>query len=284
MHIQKIQFTTIQRIKAIFVATHFLPCVLVTVMTSLLAYGAGQRRSILLLAPAVLFGQFCIGWSNDYIDRDRDRIAGRHEKPTVSGAVTAITLRNLAIISAVLSIGFSILYSQPATLVYLVAFGSAFWYNVRLKSSVLSIATFIVSFGLLPVYVGLGTAPHFIPAAWIIFAMIMWSIGIHIQNVIPDFEADAKTGIKGAANYLSPTQAVVITGMVLAVSAGAIGFGVRHGASVFVWVLLAVFGVIALQFVKHLLNKDELAAFKTSMLMTAVGSLLIMCAGPFMRS
>jgi len=280
---QKAQMSIVARVWRTLLATHFLPSTLVTAMTVALAYGAGQRSSLWLLTPAVLFGQFCIGWTNDYLDRDRDRIAGRTEKPIVSGAVRASTIRALAISALVAAVVFSLAYSVRATFVYIVALGSALLYDFRLKNSVLSIATFVVSFGLLPVYVAQGSSPAFMPNIWIVLALILWSIGIHIQNVIPDFEFDAKTGIKGAVNYLTTYSATLLTGVTLVLSVASLCVAFAQGASVFIWIIVGVFVVTALLFMKTFLTKKMDSAFKVSMIMTALASLLIMLSGANLR-
>ncbi len=271
------------KIVAIFKSTHFLPCILVTLITSVLAYGSGQRSQIWLLAPAVLLGQFSVGWCNDYLDRHRDRLAKRSEKPIVSGQVQANTIKVLSVAAGLLSVGFSLAYGREATVIYLIALGSAYLYNFRLKNSLLSVLTFIVSFGLLPVYVGLGSTPRFIPATWIIAASALWSIGIHIQNVIPDFEADAKTGIKGAVNYLTSSQAILASVVVLILSATIIGFGISGGASLFAWGVLGIFTITTIIFATSFLLKRKATASKASILMTTLGAILIMCSGPFIR-
>ena len=57
--------------------SHFGPTVAVTSFTTLLALGAGMPLSrALVVAAAALAGQLSIGWSNDWLDRDRDRRPG----------------------------------------------------------------------------------------------------------------------------------------------------------------------------------------------------------------
>ncbi|HXL87383.1 MAG TPA: hypothetical protein VN969_00125, partial [Streptosporangiaceae bacterium] len=65
-----------KRIRALMRAAHPGPSLAITAMIALLAAEAAQRGSgPALVAPAVLAGQFSIGWSNDAFDADRDAAA-----------------------------------------------------------------------------------------------------------------------------------------------------------------------------------------------------------------
>jgi 4-hydroxybenzoate polyprenyltransferase len=270
------------RIGNTLLATHLLPSILVTTMTTTLAYGSGQRASLWLLVPAVLFGQFCIGWTNDYLDRYRDRAAGRLTKPIVSGAVRASTIRNLAVAALAAAILFSLAYSIVATVIYVVALASALLYNFRLKNSVLSIVTYVVSFGLLPVYIGLGSTHPFVPNMWIILALALWAAGVHIQNVIPDFEHDAKTGIKGTANRLSEYTATLLTGAALVLSVGTLCVLYIGRTPLFIWVIVGIFAAVSMIFITIALTRNVSLAYKVSIIMTAIASLLIMLSGHYL--
>src|SRR5688572_7324843 len=70
-------------------AAHIGPALAVTVLSGLLAaaQGLGPGRGALVVA-AVLAGQLSVGWSNDLLDLDRDRRAGRTDKPLASGEVS----------------------------------------------------------------------------------------------------------------------------------------------------------------------------------------------------
>ena len=75
-------------LKALFRTCHPLPSLAVTAMFAALIvqaapHGLGPAAAI----PAVLLGEMSIGWSNDYFDAPRDAMAGRTDKPIVSGGV-----------------------------------------------------------------------------------------------------------------------------------------------------------------------------------------------------
>ena len=54
-------------------ASHPGPAVAVTLVTVILAIGVGiDPARVVLVGAAMLAGQLSIGWSNDWIDADRD--------------------------------------------------------------------------------------------------------------------------------------------------------------------------------------------------------------------
>ena len=85
-------------VRGLVLATHLGPTVAVTLVATLLgvAAGVGPGRAT-LLGLAVFAGQASIGWSNDWLDADRDRAVARADKPVVQGAVSSALLRVLAL-------------------------------------------------------------------------------------------------------------------------------------------------------------------------------------------
>ena len=95
--------------RGLVLATHAGPTVAVTTVATLLAVaaGVGPGRAV-LLCVAVLAGQASIGWSNDWLDADRDRAVARPDKPVVQGAVRPAQLRWAALIAVVLAVVLSL--------------------------------------------------------------------------------------------------------------------------------------------------------------------------------
>ena len=114
-------------------ASHFQPTLAVTVITGVLAAVAGRGLGTVAVVAAVLAGQLSVGWSNDWIDRDRDLRAGRDDKPIVSGAVAATVVERAAITALVLTVPLSLLSGWRAASVHLVAVLAAWAYNLGLK-------------------------------------------------------------------------------------------------------------------------------------------------------
>src|SRR6478609_10157167 len=81
-------------------ASHLGPTVAVSVFAFAMAAGAdAPARTTGLVGAAVLAGQLSIGWSNDWIDADRDAAVGRTDKPVGAGRVSRVAIRNAAFIA-----------------------------------------------------------------------------------------------------------------------------------------------------------------------------------------
>jgi 4-hydroxybenzoate polyprenyltransferase len=192
-------------VRALVDATHPGPTVAVTVVATLLAVAAGvpAGRTALVFA-AVLAGQASIGWSNDWLDADRDRAVARADKPVVQGAVRPAQLRCAALIAVALALVLSLLLGlvPGALLLLLVAGGWA--YNAGLKRTWGSWVGYVVGFGALPAGV-VASAPGTPPAPWwLVAAGGALGAAAHLANVAPDLEDDLATGVRGLPHRLGP--------------------------------------------------------------------------------
>jgi 4-hydroxybenzoate polyprenyltransferase len=173
---------------------------------------------LVVLSTAV--GQASVGWSNDYLDRERDGAAGRTDKPLVVGDVGERAVLTGALIAFPLGAALSLPLGIVEAVVMLVAVGSAWLYNAVFKSTTLSFLPYAVSFGLAPVYIWLVTSVD-LPPAWIVVAAALMGVAGHLINVIPDLETDQVTAVRGLPHRLglkgSLGLACVVLGLVLAV-------------------------------------------------------------------
>jgi protoheme IX farnesyltransferase len=202
-------------------ASHIQPTVAVTAFTTAIAIGAGRRWGAVSVGSAVLAGQLAVGWSNDYLDRDRDRMGGRGDKPIAAGEITAEVVRNGAIVAALGCVPLSLLSGWRAAGVHGVAVGAAFGYNAFLKGTLASVAPYVVAFGALPAFVTLGgRSGHRPPRAATVAAALMGA-GAHFINVLPDLETDSLTGVRGLPHRFGPTCSLLV-GVVLLGSATAV--------------------------------------------------------------
>ena len=72
-------------------ACHPGPTVAVTVFAVAMAAGAdAPAATTALVGAAVLAGQLSVGWSNDWIDADRDAAVGRTDKPVGDGRLAVV--------------------------------------------------------------------------------------------------------------------------------------------------------------------------------------------------
>jgi 4-hydroxybenzoate polyprenyltransferase len=203
-------------VRALAASTHPAPTVAVTAVATLLAVAAGVPGGrTALVCAAVLAGQASIGWSNDWLDADRDRAVARADKPTVQGAVRPARLRSAALIAAVLAVVASLaLGAVPGTLL-LVLVASGWAYNAGLKRTAASVVPYLTGFGALPA--GVVAAAPGTPAApwWLIAAGAALGAAAHLANVAPDLEDDLATGVRGLPHRLGATVSAVTGALLL---------------------------------------------------------------------
>jgi heme o synthase len=203
-------------------ACHFQPTLAVTGFATALAVGVGRGWGSASVAVAVLAGQLTVGWSNDYLDRDRDRLVGRGDKPIAAGQVAPALVRNCAIGAAVACVPLSLLSGWRAATVHVVAVAIALGYNVRLKATVFSAVPYVLAFGALPAFVSLGGGARSLPPALAMLAAALMGAGAHFVNTLADLEADAATGIYGLPHRLGPTKSMLSGAALLATATGVV--------------------------------------------------------------
>jgi protoheme IX farnesyltransferase len=184
----------------------------VTAVAAGLAVSTGRDAAgVVAVAVAVLAGQLSVGWLNDVLDADRDRLAGRIDKPAVTRTVSRRALAVATIVAALVCVPASFASGPAAGAVHVLAVASAWTYNLGLKSTPLSVLPYALSFGLLPTF-GLPGAPA--PPWWLPAVGALLGAGAHFTNVLPDLAADAATGIRGLPHRLgsvgSRTAAAVL--------------------------------------------------------------------------
>ncbi|MGK5169643.1 UbiA family prenyltransferase [Geodermatophilus sp. CPCC 205761] len=201
--------------RALVLATHPGPTVAVTVVATLLAVAAGTPADrVALVAAAVLAGQASIGWSNDWLDADRDRAVARADKPVVQGAVAPSLLRTLALGSAAAAVVLSLVLGVVPGVLLLVLVASGWAYNAGLKRTAVSVVPYVTGFGALPA--GVVAAAPGAPVApwWLVAAGGALGAAAHFANVAPDIEDDLATGVRGLPHRLG-ARASAVTGAAL---------------------------------------------------------------------
>ncbi len=231
-------------VTALALSSHPGPTIAVTIVTVVLSIGAGlDPWRVVLLGLAMLFGQLSVGFSNDWIDAERDRMVGRTDKPIATGAIPASAVRTAAFISGVIALLLTVPLGWIALLAHVLILFSAWSYNVWLKTSAASVLPFIVSFGSLPLLATLSSATPVFAACWALGAGAMLGIAAHFSNVLPDFAEDRATGVRGLPHRLGRP----VSGVVVAVSlAAASGFIVAGSPDPLHWIGLGVSLVLAL--------------------------------------
>jgi 4-hydroxybenzoate polyprenyltransferase len=204
------------RLRALALATHLGPTVAVTTVATVLALvaGASAGRAALVCA-AVLAGQASIGWSNDWLDADRDRAVARADKPVVQGAVSPDVLRTAAVLAVAAAVPLSLALGLVPGLLLLVLVASGWAYNAGLKRTAASVVPYVTGFGALPA--GVVAAAPGAPVApwWLVAAGGALGAAAHLANVAPDLEDDLATGVRGLPHRLGARVSAVACALLL---------------------------------------------------------------------
>jgi 4-hydroxybenzoate polyprenyltransferase len=232
-------------VAALWRSSHPGPSVVVTVVALALGIATGlEPWRIAVLGLAILLGQLSVGISNDAIDARRDGITGRTDKPIARGDVSVRAAWVAASVCLVLALVLSCVLSWTMGLAHLVALASAWAYNAGLKSTVISVVPFIVSFGLLPSLVTLSADPPRVAAAWAWVAGGALGVAIHLTNVLPDLDDDAATGVRGLPHRLGRRMSAVLAAVALIGGAVAVLLGPAGAVAALSLVIFA--GVVAI--------------------------------------
>jgi 4-hydroxybenzoate polyprenyltransferase len=192
-------------------AAHFGPTVIVTVATFLLSLSQYSLIDSIRVAIAIFAGQLVVGWSNDFIDAPLDIAAQRTKKPIVSKEINPEQLKKsifgALFVALILSL-FSPL-GLTGTLIHFLGILSATFYNLKLKSTILSPLPFIVSFGALPwaIYLPVGNQPPL----WLFIDFMLIAVAFHFFNVLKDFQWDINQGVLGLPQRLGRNVSSIVS-------------------------------------------------------------------------
>ncbi len=212
---------TTSRAAALLRASHPEPALAVTLLATALSVSVGARTGWVLAAFAT--GQLTTGWTNDWLDRDRDVASGRADKPVARGALPARVVGQAALVASLLCVPFSLAMGLRAGLAHLVAVASAAAYNLRLKATALSFLPYAVSFGLVPSVITLGVgawAPW-----WATASGALLGVGAHLANALPDLEDDLRDGIRGLPHRLGRAASSALAAVLLLAATALLALG-----------------------------------------------------------
>lgn len=182
---------------------------------------------LLLVVLSVAGSQVATGAFNDWADRGRDTSA-RPEKPIANGTLRPRTAVAIGAGGLVLQLGASLPLGTPALLLGAAATASALAYDFGLSRTPASVLPYLLSFGLLPLWIaaGLGLPLQRVATASILVAPL--AAAAHLANTLRDFDADAASGSRSLVQALgrgrSRTLALgLATGVGLVVTLGLSG-------------------------------------------------------------
>src|SRR5665647_1296472 len=213
-------------VRALALSCHPLPSAAVTALTAGLAALADlpAGRGVLVTA-AVFTGQLSIGWSNDYLDAERDRAVGRSDKPVAAGAVAPRVAGTAAVIALVLAFALSAALGRGGAAAALAVVACGWLYNLGLKATVLSWLPYAIAFGMLPAVATLSASPSRWPAAWALTAGALLGVAAHLANVLPDLRGDLATGVRGLPHRLGAEATALSAAAILLAVTAVILFG-----------------------------------------------------------
>jgi len=262
-------------------AIHPGPAATVTAVAVLLGVAVGlEPRRVALLGLAVALDQCSVGWSNDWIDAERDRAVGRRDKPVALGLVSVALVRALAIAAAAAALLATIPLGPAAVLVHAVGLGSAWSYNALLKRTPLSPLPYAVSFGLLPALPALALPAPALPAWWAVAAGGLLGIAAHFANALPDLDDDRRTGVLGLPHRLPVVASVLVTwgALLLAAALLALGAGALAGSAAPIAGLVIAAGLTAAGLALSL-RRPSRWGFRLVLVAALVDVVLLLAAG-----
>jgi 4-hydroxybenzoate polyprenyltransferase len=267
-------------LRALALATHLGPTVAVTTVATVLAVVAGVPGGrAALVCVAVLAGQVSIGWSNDWLDADRDRAVARDDKPVVQGAVRPGTLRTAALGAVAIAVVLSLLLGLVPGLLLLTLVASGWAYNAGLKRTAASGVPYLVGFGALPAGVVAAAPGTPIAPWWLVFAGAALGGAAHVANVAPDLEDDLATGVRGLPHRLGARTSAVVGALLLGAATAALVFGPPGRPTAAGWTALAI--AVPAVLLAGLAGDPRFrrAAFPAVMVLTVVDVLLLLAGG-----
>jgi 4-hydroxybenzoate polyprenyltransferase len=206
---------------------HPAPAIAVTLLSGVLGaiLLAQEGRPIderwWLTVLAIAGSQVFTGITNDLADAARDEAAGRIEKPIPAGAVSQNLALWLASAGLAVQVAASTWLGALPLVLGLGAVASAAAYNLALSRTPLSPLPYLISFGLLPLWIGAGVdvpLERVVPAVPLAAA---FAAAAHLANTLRDFDSDAASGSRCLAQVLGRgTTQWLAVGLALAVGLG----------------------------------------------------------------
>jgi 4-hydroxybenzoate polyprenyltransferase len=196
-------------------AAHPWPLAIVvslTLLSGVAAAGASVSWSrLLLLAVAILGNQLATGWSNDYLDRERD-LRFRREKPLVRGDLDASALSVGAVLAALTSVLAAALLGMVALLWLLLGSAAGLAYNLGVKDTPLSWLPYVVAFVALPFFTLEALDAYRSQLLWLFPIALSLAPAAHLANALPDIATDVAAGSRGLAARLGRGGALWLVG------------------------------------------------------------------------
>ena len=175
---------------------------------------------VVLVTLSVLGSQIMTGALNDWADRDRDAMV-QPTKPIPSGAVDPRIALLVAAGGIALQVATSVPLGPLPLALGLAASASAIAYDLWLSRRAASFVPYLVSFGLLPIWIAAGVGAPLERVAAAPLLVGPFAMAAHLANTVRDFEADARASSGNLAQRLGRRRAFVLAwGMAMTVGLG----------------------------------------------------------------
>jgi len=266
-------------VPALLRACHPEPTAGVTSVFGLLALTAGAGWRTVPVVLAVGANQLSIGWDNDALDAERDRRAGRTDKPAAAGAVSPRLVRRAAVLAATACVPLSASLGWRAALANLTCVGAGWAYNHGLKATRASPVPYLVGFGALAAVVPLAVGVR-VPA-WLVAAGSLLGAAAHFANVVPDIEVDLSDGIRGLPQRLGAGRSRAAFAGLLVSASAVLAFGPGGGA-VGLTVVVVAAGVV-LAGVLAARRPGSRALFRSAIVVAVLDVVLLVVSGGSVR-
>jgi 4-hydroxybenzoate polyprenyltransferase len=255
-------------------ASHPEPGAAVTVIACLLTIVGGRRAvDSVTITAAVLASQLAVGWTNDWLDAQRDAEAGRPDKPVARGEVSRRAVAIAAVVAAVANVPLSLQSGVLLGVFGIIGMLLGLAYDWPLKFTVASVVPYLLAFASLAAFTA-GTH-HW----WLIVAAGLLGGGAHFLNVLPDLAADARTGVHGLPQRLGSTGSWLAGGGLLLAATAVLVFGPTGRPGIAGLVILAI-AVVALPGGWLLSRRlGPRAAFRSVLLVALADVVLLLVSG-----
>jgi 4-hydroxybenzoate polyprenyltransferase len=209
-------------LRGLVLSCHPIPSLAVTALSAgLLALAGTSPARGAVAVTAVLSGQLSIGWSNDFLDAERDRAVQRADKPLARNTLDPRVVGVAACAALLVTVVASALLGWPAGAAALLIVVCGWAYNLGLKATVWSWVPYAIAFGTLPAVATLAARDARLPPWWATAAGALLGVAAHLANVLPDLGEDAATGVRGLPHYLG-ARGTAVTAAVLLLGASAV--------------------------------------------------------------
>jgi 4-hydroxybenzoate polyprenyltransferase len=192
---------------------HPAPALAVTVLSGVLGLLLLNRSGqvvdgrLWLTVLAVAGSQIFTGATNDLADRDRDLEAARTEKPLIAGDLSPNAALWLASAGLAVQLAASLWLGLATLGLGLVAAGGAAAYNLALSRTPLSPLPYLVSFGVLPLWIASGVGVDLGRVLPAVPLAALLAMAAHLANILRDFDADAATRSRSLAQVIGRQSA-----------------------------------------------------------------------------